>query len=159
MRNCRGRCAIIRTMKNGLNKILLAVVIVLLVVLVVIVGWKYIAGGPSYYAVYLRTGDLYFGELSTFPSFSLSHVYMLQVNSQNQQNPVSIQKFTNVFWGPEDSISINRNEVVWYTRLASDSKLAQLVQSNPSLTPSTDTTQTPPASTSTPGTTSPQSGK
>ncbi len=120
-------------MKNSLNKILLAVVIVLLVVLIGVVGWKYFGEKPEYYAVYLRTGDLYFGELSTFPSFSLKHVYMLQVNAQNQQNPVSIQKFTNVFWGPEDYINLNEDEVVWYTRLASDSQLVQLITTNPSL--------------------------
>lgn len=149
-------------MKNSLNKVLLAVVVVLLVALVVIVGWKYLEGTPSYYAVYLRTGDLYFGELSTFPSFTLGRVYMLQVNSQNQQNPVSIQKFTNVFWGPEDSMNINKNDVVWYTRLASDSKLVQLIQTNPSLTSPQGTAGSVPGAangTSTSGVTAPQSGK
>lgn len=148
-------------MKNSLNKVLFAIVIVLLVALVVIVGWKYLAGSPSYYAVYLRTGDLYFGELSTFPSFTLNHVYMLQINSQDQKNPVSIQKFTNVFWGPEDSLNINKSEVVWYTRLASDSKLVQLIQTNPSLTPSATGAGSPTGitnGTSTSGITAPQTG-
>ncbi len=123
-------------MKNKLNKVLLLVVVVLVLVIVGIIAWQLWWSNPSYYAVYLRTGDLYFGELSTFPSFTLSRVYMLQVNSQNQQNPVSIQKFTNVFWGPEDSVKINRNDVVWYTRLAGNSQLVKLIQTNPTLTPS-----------------------
>ncbi|MCL4400269.1 hypothetical protein M1506_03275 [Patescibacteria group bacterium] len=123
-------------MKKNLNKILLVVVVVLFLALVGILSWKLWFNQPSYYAVYLRTGDLYFGELTTFPTFTLKHVYMLQINSQNQQNPLSIQKFTNVFWGPEDYIKINRSDVVWYTRLASDSRLAQLIQTNPSLTSS-----------------------
>ncbi len=151
-------------MKNNLNKVLLAVVVVLFLVLAGILSWQFLGGQPSYYAVYLRTGDLYFGELSTFPSFTLKHVYMLQVNSQDQKNPLSIQKFTNVFWGPEDYLNINKNDVVWYTKLASDSKLTQLIQSNPSLTQTTQSdtgTTQPPVSngTSTPGSTSQQPGK
>jgi len=128
-------------MKSNLNKVLLIVVIVLLVVLVALLVKQYLGGGPSYYAVYLKTGDLYFGELSTFPSFALRHVYMLQVNAQNQQNPISIQRFANVFWGPEDYLKINKDEVVWYTKLSPDGQLAKLIKNNPNLTP---TSQLPP---------------
>jgi hypothetical protein len=121
---------------RNINKILLVVIIVLLVALVGIVAWKMWGGTPSYYAVYLKTGDLYFGQLSRFPSFGLSHIYLLQVNSQNQQNPVNVQKFSNVFWGPEDFIKINREEVVWYSKLRNDSQLVRLIESNPELAPS-----------------------
>lgn len=148
-------------MKNKLNKVLLIVVIVLVLILLAVLAWQLWWSSPSYYAVYLRTGDLYFGELSTFPSFTLSHVYMLQVNSQNQQNPVSVQKFTNVFWGPEDSIKINRDDVVWYTRLTSDSQLVKLIQTNPSLTPASGAQGQAPAAENQPPTqsTSTSSGK
>jgi len=118
------------------NKILIAIIVVLVLVLLGIVAWQTWFTGPSYYAVYLRTGDLYFGELSRFPSFGLKHVYMLQVNAQNSQNPVSVQKFTNVFWGPEDFIKLNRDEVVWYTKLKPESQLVKLIAANPDLLPS-----------------------
>lgn len=121
-------------MKN-VNKILLIVVVVLVVVLAAVIVWQTWGSTPSYYAVYLRTGDLYFGQLSRFPSFSLSHVYLLQVNAQNQQNPVNVQKFSNVFWGPEDNIKINRDDVVWYAKLSSESQLVKLIQTNPDLVP------------------------
>ncbi len=133
-------------MKDKLNRILLAIVIVLFLVLVGILYWKFWGSGESsYYAVYLRTGDLYFGELSTFPSFQLTHVYMLQVNSQNQENPVSVQKFASVFWGPEDSIKINKDDIVWYTKLASTSRLLGLIKSNPSLASGTPSENIPPS--------------
>lgn len=136
-------------MKN-VNKILLIVVIVLVVVLAAVIAWQTWGSTPSYYAVYLRTGDLYFGQLSRFPSFSLSHVYLLQVNAQNQQNPVNVQKFSNVFWGPEDNIKINRDDVVWYTKLSSESQLVKLIQTNPDLTPPAGAqSQNAPAPTST----------
>ncbi len=120
---------------RNINKVLLTVVIVLVIVLIGVVTWQAFLSSPSYYAVYMRTGDLYFGQLSRFPSFGLSHVYMLQVNTQNSQNPVSVQKFANVFWGPEDFIKLNRDEVVWYTKLKSDSQLVKLITTNPNLVP------------------------
>jgi hypothetical protein len=129
---------------RNVNKVLLIVVVVLFLALVGILVWQNWLSQPSYYAVYLRTGDLYFGQLSRFPSFSLSHVYMLQVNAQNQQNPVNIQKFSNVFWGPEDFIKINRDDVVWYTKLKSDSQLMRVIESNPDLVP-TQSNQQPAA--------------
>ncbi|MGC9611205.1 MAG: hypothetical protein ABSE68_03255 [Minisyncoccia bacterium] len=127
---------------RNINKVLLIVAIALLLALVGILVWQNWFSQPSYYAVYLRTGDLYFGQLSRFPSFGLSRVYLLQVNSQNQQNPVNVQKFSNVFWGPEDFIKINRDDVVWYTKLRSDSQLLRLIESNPELTsPQTNANQ------------------
>jgi hypothetical protein len=122
---------------RNINKILLAVVIVLLVALAAVLAWQFWFKTPTYYAVYLKTGDLYFGELTTFPYFGLTHVYMIQVNAQDKTNPVSVQKFTNIFWGPTDSLRINRDEVVWYTPLSSQSQLAQLITKNPDLVPST----------------------
>lgn len=120
----------------NINKVLLIVVIVLVVALAGTLIWQNWLGKPSYYAVYLKTGDLYFGQLSRFPSFGLSRIYILQVNSQDSQNPVNIQKFSNIFWGPEDFMKINREEVVWYVKLKSDSQLISLIEANPNLAPS-----------------------
>lgn len=123
---------------RNVNKILLAIIIVLVLALAGIVVWQVWFTTTSYYAVYLRTGDLYFGELSRFPSFGLKHVYMLQVNAQNSQSPISVQKFTNVFWGPEDFVKLNRDEVVWYTKLKPESQLVKLISTNPDLVPGTN---------------------
>lgn len=121
-------------MKN--NKVLVWVVVVLAVALVGIIAWQVWGGNSPLYAVYLRTGDLYFGELVRMPYFGLEKVYMLQVNAQNEENPVSVQKFTNVFWGPEDFVKINRNEVVWMTRVSDESQLLSVIRANPDLRPS-----------------------
>lgn len=118
------------------NKILLILVIILLLVLIGLVVWQKwgkLGFEPSYWAVYLRTGDLYFGKLTQFPSLGLKNVYTFQVNQQNSQNPVSIQRFTSVFWGPQDFLKINRSEVVWMTKLDPNGQLAQLLKTNPTL--------------------------
>jgi hypothetical protein len=122
-------------MKN--NKVLVWVVVVLAVALVGIGAWQLWGGDAPLYAVYLRTGDLYFGKLVRVPYFGLENVYLLQVNAANQENPVSVQKFTNVFWGPEDFVKINRDEVVWMTRVSDESQLTQVIRANPDLVPST----------------------
>ncbi len=119
-----------------LNKILLILVVVLVLALLVFWVPKWFRDS-GYSAVYLRTGDLYFGKLVTFPYFGLKNVYNIQVNSQNQQNPLSIQKFSSVFWGPEDFLKINRDQVVWVTGLNKNGQLAELLRTNPSLTPAT----------------------
>lgn len=120
-------------MKNT-NKLLFASVIILALALVAVFALRDWNKEESYYAVYLRTGDLYFGQLTRFPHFGLRNVYLLQVNRDNAQTPVSLQKFTSVFWGPEDYLEINRSEVVWTAKLSSAGQLAQLLKTNPNLT-------------------------
>jgi len=119
---------------NTTNKFLFLLVVVLIVALVGIVVWQTGMVKGSYYAVYLRTGDLYFGKLVRFPRFGLKNVYLFQV-TQNEQSPVNIQRFRDVFWGPEDAISINRDQVMWMAKLRSDGQLSQLLKNNPSLAP------------------------
>lgn len=116
------------------NKTLLWVVIILAIILIALVLWQVLFASSSYYAVFLRTGDLYFGQLTKFPSFGLTNVYTIQV-TQDPQNPLSVQKFSNLFWGPEDYLKINRDEVVWYTELSPTSQLNQLFTTNPNLVP------------------------
>lgn len=120
---------------NKTNKILLIVIIVLLVLLVGFVIIKEVFGKPTYTAMYLRTGDLYFGKLVRFPYFGLKEPYLLQVDQANQENPLSVQRFKNVFWGPSDFLKINRSEVVWHTTLRDDSDLTKVFIQNPDLLP------------------------
>ncbi|MDI6820699.1 MAG: hypothetical protein QMD65_00775 [Patescibacteria group bacterium] len=119
------------------KKILLIIVIVLLVALIALFVWRwgFVKSPPNYYALYLKTGELYFGRLVHFPRFGLKQVYMMQINNDNAQTPFSIQKFAKIFWGPEDYLRINRDEVVWMTRLSENSELAKVIAANPDLMP------------------------
>ncbi len=120
---------------NVINKILVGVVAVLVVVLIIVVLFQQFGVTPSFHAVYLRTGELYFGHLVRFPSFGLKQVYFLQVNAEDQQTPFRVQRFYDVFWGPDDFMKLNRDEVVWISKLRSDSQLLNLLVTNPTLTP------------------------
>lgn len=142
---------------NKINKTLIAAVLVLAAVIVGLVVWK-VWPSKSFYGVYLRTGDLYFGELVRFPSFGLKQVYLLQVNQQNQQNPVSIQRFNRVFWGPEDFLRINKDEVVWTAKLSDKSELVKVFLENPELQPTQQQPTTSGETGTSPASANPNSG-
>lgn len=92
------------------------------------------AGGASpYSAVYLTTGDIYFGKLSWHPKLRLTNVWLLQrnVDSQNQTQ-LGLAPFTSSFWGPVDEIYLSPKQVVFWTRLSKDSAVAKAFD-NPAL--------------------------
>ena len=115
-----------------LNKILLIVVIILVVALGAIIYWQKFGFEKPYWAVYLDTSDMYFGKLNYFPQLSLSDVWYIQRNPQDSQNPLSISKFERVFWGPEDKLYLNEKNIVWKTKLKSDSPVLNFIK-NPQL--------------------------
>ncbi len=119
----------------------LIAVLVLIVLVVLIFGlWlglklmspKNPAGPSEYSAVYLTTGDIYFGKLSWFPSLRLTNVWFLQrsVNQQNQAQ-LGLSALKNAFWGPVDEVHLNAKQVIFWTSLRNDSQLVQAF-ANPS---------------------------
>ena len=107
---------------SKINKILLIVIIILVIAIIVAgVLWFMRGSGDDYYAVYLDTGDLYFGTLSRFPHLSLTDVWYLQRDSQNQG--LSLQDFSKVAWGPENKIELNQDKIVWMAKISDASQL------------------------------------
>jgi len=118
--------------------------IILLIILVVVLGLGIWLGvkilgrenpeAPSKYsAVYLQTGDIYFGELSWFPWPLLKNVWLIQ-RSVDQQNQVQlgVVPLKNSFWGPIDKIYLNPREIVFWTYLKKNSQLVKFLD-NPNL--------------------------
>lgn len=127
---------------SKLNKILIGLVVVLLLALGVIVYWQKIGFEKPYWAVYMNTGDLYFGKLSHFPKLSLTDVWFLQRNAQDTQNPVSLAKFDGIFWGPENRIYLDERNVVWKAKLRDDSQVVKYIK-NPQSVQNQQSTQQP----------------
>ncbi len=117
-----------------IKKLIVGLVALVLVIVVGVMAIKSVVGESSWHAIYLRTGELYFGHLTRFP-FGLKNVYMLQANPSNKETPLSIQKFSKIFWGPQDWLRVNREEVVWTTELDAQGQLAQILNANPELQP------------------------
>lgn len=117
------------------NKKIIIGILAILLVLVAGIGlsWYLMNGSKnSYYAVYLDTGDLYFGKISWFPSLTLSNVWYIQRDPQSQNS--TLLDFSKVVWGPQNVMKINRDRVVWMAKLSETSPILTQInsQSQPS---------------------------
>ncbi|MEK7635533.1 MAG: hypothetical protein AAB405_00370 [Patescibacteria group bacterium] len=110
------------------KKNILLFLVALVIILMAIIYWRQNNVEKPYYAVYLENGDIYFGKVSIFPYLFLSDVYFLQKNISDSQNPFSVLKFENAFWGPESKIYINREKIIWKTRLKDDSQVLNIIK-------------------------------
>lgn len=135
--------------------VLAVIVVVVLVAVGVLIGVKFLAGQPSgaaasaYSAVYLTTGDIYYGKLSWFPWPHLKNVYFLQRGQDAQgQTQLGLIPFMSSFWGPVDEVYLNPREVVFWTRLRNDSQVAKAL-GNPAALQQAPQQQLPPASNAT----------
>jgi len=115
---------------SKLNNILIAVIIFLLIVLGGVIYWQNGGFEENYWAVYLDSGDLYFGKLSEFPQLSLTDVWFLQSNPDSEENPISLEKLTNIFWGPNDCLYLNQENIIWKVELKDDSQVVKLIKTN-----------------------------
>lgn len=134
-----------------MNKFVVFLVIILVAVVVIFAGlfvWqKNGEATGNYYAVYLKTGDIYFGKLSKFPYLSLSSVWYLQ----GGQSGLSINQFSKSVWGPEDEIRLNNDEIIWTAKLSKDSQILPILKGEKVLQQTIDESEIPkiPQSTST----------
>jgi hypothetical protein len=75
---------------------------------------------PSYAAVYLQTGDVYYGEIHWWPKLHLTKVWYPQVDAQGQ---TQLLPYKGLAWGPSDKLYLNPDQVVGWSYLRSDSEL------------------------------------
>ena len=80
------------------------------------------AGPSDYSAVYLTTGDIYYGKMHWFPRLYLTDVWVLQ-RSVAPDSQFGIAQFSRAFWQPVDEVYLNSDNVVLWTRLRNDSQL------------------------------------
>ncbi len=136
------------------KKIILGVIIlfVVLIALGVWAGSWFVShwqptnpSGPSAYtALYLTTGDIYFGKFSRFPTPHMTDVWFLQRGTnQNNQPQFGVLPFGSAFWGPVDTVYFNENQILFWTSLRNDSQVVKAFQ-NPSSIPAQQGTGTAP---------------
>jgi hypothetical protein len=116
---------------SKLNKILLLSVGVLIIGSLFL-GVKSLLFGDSensgYSAVYMVSGDIYFGKLQRFPKLMLADAYTLQRN-QDAQTPFTLVKFKDAFWGPVGNMSLNEDNVLWIAELDKNSPIGKNIES------------------------------
>jgi len=114
---------------------IIAVLVILLAITLLLVIRLSRSGDSSsspYSAVYLSTGDIYFGRLTWFPKPKLTNVWFIQQSVGAEGSPqFGIAPISGTFWGPESEISLNLDNVVFWTRLRADSEVVKVME-NPS---------------------------
>jgi len=136
---------------SKMNKPMMAIVAVVVVLLVLLGGWftwsnmRGDAGvkGGQYQAVFLTNGQVYFGKVSDINSgyVKLSDIYYLQVQqsvqpdakssttSTDNNSQVSLAKLGSELHGPEDTMYISRQQVLFWENLKNDGKVVQAINS------------------------------
>lgn len=123
-------------------------IVLFLLVLVVLVGagvWVGMAmvgshvadpAAPSgYTAVYMASGDIYFGKLHSFPKPYLTDaLYVTRSTGTNGQTQLGLATFKSAFWGPVDGIYFNPSQVLFTAPLRNDSQIVAAIQNPSSLT-------------------------
>jgi len=102
-------------------------IIVLVIAVIIVAGvlsFKKTDGGDDYYAVYMTTGDIYFGKLDYFPRLALEDAYLLRLTS-DEKNPIKIEKFSDSIWQPEDKVYLNDEQIVWKAKVNEKSQLLE----------------------------------
>ena len=113
---------------SKLNKVLLLTVILLAIVLGVIF-WMPNIFASSYYAVYLTSGDLYFGKMAWYSPRTLIDVRVIQQQKDEKEQPVlSLVIFKDsVVWGPAGDLKLNKKNILWTSKLTDESQVVKLI--------------------------------
>jgi len=120
--------------------IILAVAILILIAVGVWIGRQWSNTGANgevsdISAVYLSTGDIYFGQLTWFPWPRLKSVWYLDrsVDPKTNEPRINLSPLRGTFWGPVDELRLNSKEIVFTARLRSDSQVVSAMQNPASL--------------------------
>lgn len=91
----------------------------------------------KFQAVFLNGGQVYFGKIDDLNTkyLSLNNIYYLRVNQQvqpnqtntNTANDISLVKLGCELHGPQDSMVINREQVIFWENLKDDGQVAKAV--------------------------------
>jgi len=138
--------------KNKVKIVVSAILIFLAVVGISIGGWQLSRIGTDatlgidsskYQAVFFTNGQVYFGKLQTVNgnNMKLTKVFYLQAesttsasattaiqqSSTDASSGVQLIKLGNEVHGPEDEMVINRDQILFFENLKSDSKVVQSI--------------------------------
>jgi hypothetical protein len=137
-----------RNSDSKFPKSLVSMIVAVVVVLVLVLGgwfaWSNMNGDSNvksgqYQAVFLTNGQVYFGKVSNVNSsyVKLTDIFYLQVqqsvqpssSDKSNQSQVSLAKLGSELHGPEDSMFISRQQVLFWENLKNDGKVVQAINS------------------------------
>jgi hypothetical protein len=85
------------------------------------------------YAVFLTNGQIYFGHLSLHRDFIvLKNVFYPQSNdflrNDGTKKKITLQRLGNELHGPENTIHINKDQIMYFEKLRDDSKVNEAIK-------------------------------
>lgn len=107
------------------KKLKIAGVILVIVLLAIVLYFTSNNKGNS--VVYLSTGEVYIGELSTFPVMELKNGYILttvQDPTDPKKSNFQLNPLTEALWSPKN-LYINKKHVVFYGPILENSKIGE----------------------------------
>jgi len=110
------------------KNIVLVVVVVLVVAVFGVLQYK-ANHQNDYSVVYLTTGEVYVGKLSTFPDLQLKNAYILQVAkdaTDATKTNFQLQPISEALWAPSSLHLVEKN-IVFYGPLLPTSKIAETI--------------------------------
>jgi len=110
------------------NQIIKLVVLALVIIGVAFLIYKKSKENP-YSIVYLTTGEVYIGKLSTFPDLELKDSYILQTTkdaTDPAKSNFQLQPISQALWAPQ-SLHLTEKNVIFYGPLLPTSKIAQTI--------------------------------
>jgi hypothetical protein len=78
-----------------------------------------------YTAVYLTTGDIYFGKTNLFPCVKIQDPWFLQ---RAEDGGLSLEKFSDAVWAPKGGMKISRDQIVFISRLSDMSPVIAAIE-------------------------------
>lgn len=128
-------------------RLIAAIIGVILLLAGGLFAWSEIKGAAPnidtsrYQAVFLLNGDIYFGKLEPagIAYMKLTNIYYIQsptagsTDEQEQetttdQNNIKLIKLGEEIYGPEDTMTISRDHIMFYENLKSDGKVSQAIE-------------------------------
>ncbi|MDD5099241.1 MAG: hypothetical protein PHP35_02775 [Candidatus Colwellbacteria bacterium] len=103
-------------------KAIVSVIIIGIVACAVFYGFFY---KKPYVAVYLITGDVYYGKATFFPKLTLDDAVFLQ---KGNDGSLSVQKLSDLLWKPIDPMVIERDQVIFWMKLDSTSPVIDAIE-------------------------------
>jgi hypothetical protein len=134
------------------KNIFIAISVIVLIALGIWLGSMFGPGttkDSEFSAVYLTTGDIYFGKLAWFPKPHIENAWHLDRSVDADNKPqTSLVPVKNAVWGPSEDLYLNKDQIIFWSKLREDSPVAKAMRDPSSIeanqqTSATDTTEEP----------------
>ncbi|OGI82844.1 hypothetical protein A3I95_00025 [Candidatus Nomurabacteria bacterium RIFCSPLOWO2_02_FULL_44_12] len=111
-------------------KIIVIVLVILAAVIFGIFSKKLGIVKDDYSIVYLSTGEVYIGKLTTFPDLQIKDIYILQITKDEKdptKNNFQLNPIKDALWAPK-SLHLVKDNLIFYGPLMSDSVIAKKLE-------------------------------